>query len=85
MVTCLYTAEQCSAINNLSIASALQLSKSGLCNLKLCVTLGSIQKVLLSYLRAFSTSYALKSSQCSAMIAVLQTSQKFFLKSAKWQ
>jgi len=36
--------EQCSAINNLSIASALQLSKSGLCNLKHCVTLGNMQK-----------------------------------------
>jgi len=46
IVTCFYTVEQCSAINNLSIASPLQLSKSGLCNLKLCVTLGSMQKVL---------------------------------------
>jgi len=34
--------------NNLSIASALQLSNPGLCNLKLCVTLGGTQKVLLS-------------------------------------
>jgi len=41
-----YTVEECSAINNLSIASALQLSKSGLCILKLCVTLGGMQKVI---------------------------------------
>jgi len=45
-VACFYTAEQCSAINNLSIVSALEFSKSGLCNLKLCVTLGGMQKVL---------------------------------------
>jgi len=44
--------EQCSAINNLSIASALQLSKSGLCNLKLCY-IRKHAKVLLSYLSAF--------------------------------
>jgi len=50
--------EQCSAINNLSIASALQLSKSGVCNLKVCVTLGSMEKVLQSYLSAFAMSYA---------------------------
>jgi len=30
-----------------SFSSALQLSKSGLCNLKLCVTLRSLQKVCL--------------------------------------
>jgi len=49
MVACFYTAgdEQGSAINNLDIASAPQLSKSGLCNIKLCVTLG-IGKMLLS-------------------------------------
>ena len=58
MVACFYTEEQCSAINKLSIASALQLSKSGLCNLKLCVKLGSTQQLLWSYLRAFDTSYA---------------------------
>jgi len=46
MFACFYTVEQCSAINNLSIASALQLSKSGLFNLKLFVTLGSMQKAL---------------------------------------
>jgi len=48
MVACVYTVgdEQGSAINNLDIASALQLSKSGLCNIKLCVTLRSMQKVL---------------------------------------
>jgi len=46
VVACFYTVEQCSAMNNLSIASALQLSKSGLCNLKLCVILGGMQKVL---------------------------------------
>jgi len=44
MVACFSAVEQCLAINNLSIASALQLSKSGLCNLKLCVALGSMQK-----------------------------------------
>jgi len=48
MVACFYTVEQCSAINNLNIASALQLFRSGLCNLKLCVTLGSMQKLLYS-------------------------------------
>jgi len=43
MVACFYTVvEQCSAINNLSIASALQVSKSGVCNLKLRVTFGSM-------------------------------------------
>jgi len=46
MVACFHTVEKCSAINNLSIASALQLSKSGICNLKLCVTLGGMQKGL---------------------------------------
>jgi len=41
MVACFYTVvEQCSPINNLSIASALKLPNSGVCNLKLCVTLG---------------------------------------------
>jgi len=39
MVVCFCIVEQCSAINNLSIASAFQL-----CNLKLCVTLGRMQK-----------------------------------------
>jgi len=34
MVACFNAVEQCSAINNLSIASALQVSKSGLCKLK---------------------------------------------------
>jgi len=40
MVACFYTVgdEQGSAINILDIASALQLSKSGLSNIKLCVT-----------------------------------------------
>ena len=37
MIAYLYAVEQCSAINNLSIASALQLSKSGLYNLKLAL------------------------------------------------
>jgi len=55
IIACFHTGEQCSAINNLSIASALQLSKSGLCNSKLCVTLGNMQKVLQSYLSAFAT------------------------------
>jgi len=58
MVACLYTVEQRSAINNLSIASALLLSKSGLCNLKLFVTFVSMQKPLYFYLSAFATSYA---------------------------
>jgi len=58
MVACFYIVEQCSAINDLSIASALQLSKSGVCNLKLCVTLGIMEKVLPSYLSAFAISYA---------------------------
>ena len=59
MVACFYTVEQWSAINNLSIASALQLSRSGLCNLNLCVTSGGMQKVIYSYLSAFVTSCAL--------------------------
>ena len=46
------------AINNLSIASALQLSKSDLCNFKLSVTFVSLQKFLYSYPSAFATSYA---------------------------
>jgi len=48
MISCFYTVgdEQGSAINNLDIASALQFSKSGLCNIELRVTLGSMQKVL---------------------------------------
>jgi len=58
MVACFYTVEQCSAINNPSTASALQLSKSGLCNLKLSVTFVSMQKLLYSYLGAFATSFA---------------------------
>jgi len=58
MVACFYTIEQCSAINNLSTASALQLSKSDLRNLKLCVTLGGVQKLLDFYLSAYATSYA---------------------------
>jgi len=39
-------------------ATALQLSKSDLCNLKLCITFVSMQKLLYSYLSAFATSYA---------------------------
>jgi len=58
MVACFYIMEQCSAINNLSTASALQLSKSGLRNLKLCVTLEGMQKLFYSYLSASATSYA---------------------------
>jgi len=54
----LICSRKCSAINNLSKASALQLPNSGLYNLRLCVTLGSMQKVLWSYLSAFATSYA---------------------------
>jgi len=42
--------------HNLSIASALQFFKSGLCNLKLCVTFVSMQKLLYSYLSAFAAS-----------------------------
>jgi len=42
MVACFYTVEQCATINNLSITSATRFyCKSGVCNLKLCVTLGS--------------------------------------------
>jgi len=44
------TVKQCSAINNLSIASALRLSKSGLCNFKFCVALGSMQKMFFSFI-----------------------------------
>jgi len=44
MVAYFYTVEQRTAINNLSIASALQLYKSGFCNLKLCVTFGACKK-----------------------------------------
>ena len=42
----LICSRKCSAINNLSKASALQLPNSGLYNLRLCVTLGSMQKFL---------------------------------------
>jgi len=45
MIACFYTVEQCSAIDNLSIASTLQLSMSRLSNSKLCVTLGDMQKL----------------------------------------
>jgi len=38
------TVKRCSAINNLSIALALQLSKSGFCNLKFCVTVEACKK-----------------------------------------
>ena len=44
IVACFYTVEQCSATNNLCIALSLQLSKSGFCNLKLCVTFGACKK-----------------------------------------
>jgi len=47
IVSCFYTIEQSSAINNLNIASALQLSKSALCNLKLCVIFVSKQKLVI--------------------------------------
>jgi len=63
------------------LASALQLYKSSLCNSKLCVTLGNMQKVHQSNLSAFDTSYAFQ-PQCFAMIALLQTLQKVFLESA---
>jgi len=43
--------------DNLSIASALQLSESDL-NSKLCVASGGMQKALSSYLSSFATSYA---------------------------
>jgi len=82
MVARFYTAEQCSAINNLNmIASSLQLSKSVICNLKLCVTSAGMHKVLQSYLSAFATNYAVQGDSF-AMIALLQTSQKVFLESA---
>jgi len=57
IVACFYRAEQCSAINNLCTASALQLSKSDLCNLKLCDTFVSMQKLPYSYLSAFAACY----------------------------
>ena len=57
--------------------SSLLLSKSGLCNLKLCVTFVSMQKPLYFYLSAFATSYAFYVYHCFAMIAILQTSQDF--------
>jgi len=51
MASCFCTVELCSAINNLSIASGLQLSKSGLCNFVLhlgaCKKLFSLIWVLL--------------------------------------
>jgi len=43
--------------HNLSISSAVQYFKSGLCNLKLCVTFVSMQELLHSYLSAFAGSY----------------------------
>jgi len=45
--------------------SAPQLSKPGLCNFKLCVTSGGMQKVLSSYLSAFATSYAFQAHNIS--------------------
>jgi len=53
MVACFYTVEQCSAINSLSTASTLLYNFLSLVfNLKLCVTSGSMQNVLWSYLSA---------------------------------
>jgi len=43
--------------HNLSISSAVQYFKSGLCNLKFCVTFVSMQKLLYSYLSAFAASH----------------------------
>ena len=77
MVACFYTVEQWSAINNRSIASALQVSGSGLCNLNLCVTSGGMQKVMYSYLSALLP--VVFWSQCVALIALSQTSQKAYL------
>jgi len=78
--------------NNLSIASALliQLSKSGLFNLKLCVASWSMQKVLNLFwmlmqevLKSFLLhQLCLLNPECVAVIALLQTSQKALLESA---
>jgi len=77
MVACFYTVEQCSAVNSLSIALALQLSKSVFCNLKFCVTFGASKRYLVLS-ECFCYQLCLSSSQCFAMIALLQTSQKVF-------
>jgi len=65
MAAWFYTVEQRSGINDLSIASALQLSKFGLCNLK---TLCCIRRHAKSYLvlsECFCYKFCLLSSHCS--------------------
>jgi len=71
--------EQCSAINNLSIASALLLSKSDLCNLKFCVTFVGMQKLLYSYLSSFATSYAFYAHIVSLWLHYCKLRNRLFL------
>jgi len=79
IIACFYTVEQCSALNNLSTASALQLSKSGLCNSKICVTFGNMQKVILSYLNAFATIYAFQSHNVWLWLHYCKFCKRLFL------
>jgi len=70
MVTCFYIVEQGSAINNLSISSALYIREHAKSSL------------VLSQPEYFCCQSCLLSSHCFAMTALLQTSQKAFLESA---
>jgi len=80
MIAYLYAVEQCSAINNLSIASALQLSKSGLCNLiKTVCYIKEHAKSSLVLSECFCYQLCLLSSQYFAMISLLQISQEALL------
>ena len=82
IVACFHTAEQCSATNNLSTASALQLSKSDLCNFKLCVTFVNMQKLPYSYLSAFATCYMPFTLTMFRYDCIIANFAKTFLESA---
>ena len=84
MVAFFYTVEQCSAINNLSIASDLQLFKSGLCNLKTLCYIRRHAKRSLVLSECLCYQLCLSSSQCFAMIALLQTLQKALFQGSRY-
>jgi len=67
MVACFNAVEQCSAINNLSIASALQLSKSGLCKLKTLCYIRRRAKSSLVLSECFCCQLCLLSSQLPSL------------------
>ena len=76
---CFHTVEQWSAINNLSKASALQLSRSDLCNLKLCVAFVIMKKVLYFFLSAFAASYAFYAHIVSLWLHYFKLRKRLFL------